>query len=32
MLYNGIDFDTYFKYYPNKDGYFGRYGVVFDFL
>ena len=29
MLYNGIDFDTYFKYYPNKEGYFGRYGGVY---
>ncbi len=26
MLYNGIDFDTYFQNYPDKDGYFGRYG------
>jgi len=26
MIYNGIDFDTYFKHYPNKEGYFGRYG------
>ena len=29
MLFNGIDFDTYFKYYPNKDGFFGRYGGAF---
>ena len=29
MLFNGIDFDTYFKYYPNKEGYFGRYGGVY---
>ena len=26
MLYNGIDFDTYFKNYPDANGYFGRYG------
>lgn len=26
MNYNGIDFDTYFKNYPDKDGYYGRYG------
>ena len=29
MIYNGIDFDTYFKNFPNKDGYFGRYGGVY---
>ena len=26
MKFNGIDFDTYFKDYPNKEGYFGKYG------
>ncbi|MBQ9978556.1 MAG: tryptophan synthase subunit beta [Clostridia bacterium] len=26
MKYNDIEFDTYFKNYPNNDGYFGRYG------
>jgi len=26
MNCNGIDFETYFKNYPNMDGYFGRYG------
>ena len=26
MNYNGIDFDTYFKNYPNEKGYFGKYG------
>lgn len=26
MVYNGVDFDTYFKSYPDKDGYFGKYG------
>ncbi len=29
MKFNGIDFDTYFKNYPNKDGYFGPYGGVY---
>jgi tryptophan synthase beta chain len=26
MKFNGIDFDTYFKNYPNNEGYFGKYG------
>ncbi|MCQ2482373.1 MAG: tryptophan synthase subunit beta [Clostridia bacterium] len=26
MIYNDIDFDTYFKNYPDKNGYFGKYG------
>ena len=29
MQYNGIDFDTYYKNYPDKDGYFGKYGGVY---
>ena len=29
MKLNGIDFDTYFNNYPDKDGYFGKYGGVF---
>ena len=29
MKYNGIDFDTYLKNYPNKDGFFGKYGGAF---
>ena len=29
MIYNGIDFDTYFNNYPDKNGYFGKYGGVF---
>jgi len=29
MIYNNIDFDTYFKNYPDKDGYFGRYGGAY---
>ncbi len=26
MLYNNIDFDTYFKHYPDQNGFFGKYG------
>ena len=26
MNYNGVNFDTYFKNYPDEKGYFGRYG------
>lgn len=26
MNYNGIDFDTYLKNYPDQNGYFGKYG------
>ena len=26
MIFNGIDFDTYFKNYPDANGYFGKYG------
>ena len=29
MIYNEIDFDTYFKNYPNEEGYFGKYGGVY---
>ena len=29
MQFNGIDFDTYYKNYPDKDGYFGKYGGVY---
>lgn len=29
MKLNNIDFDTYFKNYPNKEGYFGNYGGVY---
>ena len=28
MKFNGVDFDRYFKDYPNEDGYFGKYGGV----
>ena len=26
MIFNGIDFDTYLKNYPDEKGYFGKYG------
>lgn len=26
MIYNGVDFDTYLKNYPNNEGFFGKYG------
>lgn len=26
MMYNGINFDTYLKNYPDKNGFFGKYG------
>ena len=29
MKFNGIDFDTYFKHYPDAEGYFGAYGGSF---
>ena len=29
MNYNGTNFDTYFKHYPDQDGYFGKYGGVY---
>ncbi len=29
MQYNGIDFDTYLKQYPNEEGYFGKYGGAY---
>ncbi len=29
MNFNGIDFDTYFKNYPDKEGYFGKYGGAY---
>ena len=29
MIYNGVDFDTYFKNYPDENGYFGKYGGVY---
>ena len=29
MMYHNIDFDTYFKNYPDAKGYFGKYGGSF---
>ena len=29
MEFNGVNFDTYLKNYPNEDGYFGRFGGAF---
>ena len=29
MKYGDIEFDTYFKNYPDKDGYFGKYGGAY---
>ena len=29
MIHNGIEFDTYFKNYPDANGYFGKYGGVY---
>ncbi|MGN0602692.1 MAG: tryptophan synthase subunit beta [Oscillospiraceae bacterium] len=29
MNYNGIEFDTYFKNYPDNNGFFGKYGGAF---
>ena len=26
MEFNGVEFDTYFKHYPDQEGYFGKYG------
>ena len=26
MVFNNVDFDTYFKKYPDADGFFGKYG------
>ena len=29
MKYNGFDFETYFKNYPDAEGYFGKYGGAY---
>ena len=29
MNFNGIDFDTYLKNYPNEEGFFGKYGGAY---
>ena len=29
MKFNNVDFETYFKHYPDKNGYFGKYGGAY---
>ena len=29
MKFNNIEFDTYFNNYPDKNGYFGKFGGVY---
>ena len=29
MKYNNVEFDTYFKTYPDENGYFGKYGGAY---
>ena len=29
MILNGVDFETYFRNYPDENGYFGRYGGAY---
>ena len=29
MKFNDVDFDIYFKNYPDSEGYFGKYGGVY---
>ena len=29
MKFNDVEFDTYFKNYPTKEGFFGKYGGAF---
>ena len=29
MIYNNVDFETYFKNYPDENGYFGKYGGAY---
>ena len=29
MEFNGVNFDTYFKNYPNSEGYYGKYGGAY---
>ncbi|MBP3300383.1 MAG: tryptophan synthase subunit beta [Clostridia bacterium] len=29
MIFNGVDFETYFKHYPDEKGYFGPYGGAY---
>ena len=29
MKYNNVEFNTYFKNYPDANGFFGKYGGVY---
>ena len=29
MNLNNVDFETYFKHYPNNEGYFGKFGGAY---
>ena len=29
MIFNGVNFDTYLKNYPNEEGYFGKFGGAY---
>ena len=29
MILNNVDFETYFKHYPNNEGYFGKFGGAY---
>ncbi len=29
MILNNVDFETYFKHYPDREGYFGKYGGAY---
>ncbi len=29
MIFNNVDFETYFKHYPDQNGYFGKYGGAY---
>ncbi len=29
MIFNNVDFDTYFRNYPDRNGYFGKYGGTY---
>ena len=29
MILNGVDFETYFRHYPDENGYFGPYGGAY---
>ena len=29
MEFNGVNFDTYLKNYPNEEGYYGKFGGAY---